>query len=862
MKLIINGNEIDLFEGTEIKQTKQVNDISNIKTRETNFTRTFNVPKTADNVKSLEYLSLLGNQSPIPYQKNEADLYNNTGERLIHKGWAVVKKTTDVYKIHIYDGIIDFYKAIEKKTLTDLGLSELNHIKNTASVIATWTDASKPYRYNLADYNGKTIFNDDVINIDYMIPSVNKKWLWDKIFETYGFTYSGSIFDTEDFINNWMTYPKAIGDGTQVEIPLQSFNWLNSISFYPSTGGIWNFPILTSCLDCAVISDAYLQGNTYSGESPPGTPANLNNSILTAVQSGLYKITINGYFDRPFLFGSPYNGQTGINIKLNNSEGQQTLPVIEGLEFEDDFTTTHYLSLNAGDTFSIEAIAPSFLFVPVGLTGDVDVDISFVEGDAVDFEEAFIEFPIVDFINEILWEFSLTPFKDKYTNNIEFLTHEEWLQSLTVIDWSSDKNKYVKTLGESYTISNYAQKNYLRHKYNEDNQDYNDGSLEISNQNLRESIDILKSKIYTIENTKFQSDIVEFNTYRFWDKKLKDDASVEYKDLDKRFYFQRSNRVDEFLNIGSERLIEETTVNMYYREGYDRLSYKQIVQNRYQPLYSILNTARIIDVEIVLNDADILNLDFTKPIFIKEEGSYFIINKIPNYSKEGIYKVELIEIDYLLTNTNNFIDQVLPLSILIHSYYIETNTLKTDYTFVNYDSGGATITATQLDASPLDGGTPTGLVYSESVDTLSNEHEFNLPIPLNTAFGWYEVKITDVTGLVSNIEYVYVPDDASGNTTPFISFIGAELGEVDALSFTRTLVYAFGYFTPTSATMVLQKKDFNTGINIEAPIIITLTELQQNQSHLIDVLFPFGAGYYNIQIITDTISYETNEWIS
>jgi hypothetical protein len=34
------------------------------------------------------------------------------------------------------------------------------------------------------------------INVDYLVPSVKVSYLWDNLFSTYGFTYSGSIFFT------------------------------------------------------------------------------------------------------------------------------------------------------------------------------------------------------------------------------------------------------------------------------------------------------------------------------------------------------------------------------------------------------------------------------------------------------------------------------------------------------------------------------------------------------------------------------------------------------------------------------------------------------------------------------------------
>jgi hypothetical protein len=73
-----------------------------------------------------------------------------------------------------------------------------------------------PYKYILADYNGQATYTSTsggtsatTINVDYLVPSVKVSYLWDNLFSTYGFTYSGSIFSSPDFTNLYLTYPKV-----------------------------------------------------------------------------------------------------------------------------------------------------------------------------------------------------------------------------------------------------------------------------------------------------------------------------------------------------------------------------------------------------------------------------------------------------------------------------------------------------------------------------------------------------------------------------------------------------------------------------------------------------------------------------
>jgi hypothetical protein len=71
-------------------------------------------------------------------------------------------------------------------------------------------------RFSLRRFNGQATYTSTsggtsatTINVDYLVPSVKVSYLWDNLFSTYGFTYSGSIFSSPDFTNLYLTYPKV-----------------------------------------------------------------------------------------------------------------------------------------------------------------------------------------------------------------------------------------------------------------------------------------------------------------------------------------------------------------------------------------------------------------------------------------------------------------------------------------------------------------------------------------------------------------------------------------------------------------------------------------------------------------------------
>src|SRR5690606_20907044 len=121
------------------------------------------------------------------------------------------------------EGAKDFYKFIENKTLTEIGINDLNHLKNLTNVIDTFTNNALPYKYIVADYNGLTVSNGK-LNIDYLVPSARKSYVFDRIHQFAGFTYSGSTFLTEAFLNWFVTYPKPVPTLDPITIPITTQN--------------------------------------------------------------------------------------------------------------------------------------------------------------------------------------------------------------------------------------------------------------------------------------------------------------------------------------------------------------------------------------------------------------------------------------------------------------------------------------------------------------------------------------------------------------------------------------------------------------------------------------------------------------
>ena len=623
MRLFINDIEFDLPNGFKIARTKQVNDIGSIADRQTNYTQKIKLPRTKKNETNFNQLGFIGSQSIIPYQNNIVKLYNKNGEAEIYDGFAkVFKSFSDYYDIAIYDGYISFAKSIENLDLNVLDLEDVNHFKTLDNVIDSFNDL-KIYKYIVADYNGKALFDTDKINIDFLVPSLPVSYLWDKIFQQFGYTYEGAVFNTFNYLNLWMTYPKGVSD----ENPTPE-------SYYTNTFN--NLSAIITGAENALI---------FHNNPAPTSGVFLPNGIGFVVPSdGTYVISSDLIID--VLVNEREDGIQSANYALDvliNGAPVGTLQTGSS----GSGTNPLFLQLEAGDLISLQIFSNGEIVQVNFESGSITY--GFLSGQNIDFNETFLNFKIKDFIDEILNRFSLTPFKDKYSNNIVFKTLTEMLQTEDVDDWSSSNDKFIKQNEESYIYRNYAQVNDFKYKYNDKEGDYKDGLIAINNYNLPDNTTVFSSKIYAPEKEISFELPKDSNIYKLWDKEIKDDQTVKYKDLDKRFYLLRYEdfTFESTQTIGSETLQTETTISSAPFESFFKLPFDEIIAEYYNNISLILNDAKLINCEIYLNESDINALDFSKLKYIKELGNYYLLNKVNNFEDSGAISCDLIRVKYI-----------------------------------------------------------------------------------------------------------------------------------------------------------------------------------------------------------------------
>ena len=634
------GQFLDIKENEKVTYTIQVQDLADVSSVASSVTTSFKIPKTKNNYEALKSLSLPGDTSNLPYLKNVCKLYN-FGTTLIDNGWLKINNSDEEsFNVNIENGIIDFFKAIEGKTIgNDLDLSDTNHNKDLITVINSFE--RNDYTYIIADYNGLNTYlkgGVNYINVDYLVPSLNSKYIWDKIFTSIGYTYSGSVFNSELFTNLWVTYPKAPptkADDEQLPDPVLrlSTNKTGNIEFVEDL----TYDIIEFDLENVTTND-----NDF-----------LNNKLIVK-HTGTYnlKSIIDGYAD--YVVTNNWGDEDG-------SEKSFLLPALRINGVIKLFSNDATLNLKQGDIVE-------FLCTWHGLSSrnwiarirgivfnSYDFKLYQISQQVVDFGKEFLDISIAEYVKEIMMRFALTPFIDVESKHIKFLTLSERINTNNVKDWT---DKFVKRTDENYIYKDYAQRNWLKHKYNDENATFNNGFLSVSNQTLQPQKDLYSSKFYSFNNeiTSFYDSDFTNNSFPIWNREIKETINndttpptktydVNYKGLSNRFYFIRRNILPKTINIGSQLLRIEETANNVAIVDTKNLSYSDAVNN-YKDFVKVLNDTRIHEIELFLNINDLLDLDLESLYYFSQENQYYILNRITIDLTNNINKAEFIRVKY------------------------------------------------------------------------------------------------------------------------------------------------------------------------------------------------------------------------
>ena len=343
--------DLSAIENTEIGSifgiASQVFELPSSKTNDEFFSAAFNVNSTS--VKGL---------------KNSVDcqVLVNGGE--IFKGNLILQEViTDgynntQYSVEVVNETIDFQTLIQDQYISDLDFSDYNHNYTMASITASWTGslANGDIVYPLADYGvdstdstlplielGGVTGKMDSVNTPLKTiqfkPAIRAKALIDTMFDSVGYRYSSSFFDSADFNNIYVLPTSTDKLGIQSQASQDAGFYVNKTTSQ------------------TFVNDPAYSTLTWEAEQwDPSTGFNLATDTFTVQTAGAYAFKLQLNISAP----------DGTGIDITRKEFTVRVKVNGGATFSQFYdmvgNTTGIMTfvtpgqvLNAGDTVSVDA---------------------------------------------------------------------------------------------------------------------------------------------------------------------------------------------------------------------------------------------------------------------------------------------------------------------------------------------------------------------------------------------------------------------------------------------------------------------------------------------------------------------------
>ena len=490
IQLEVNGVFLDLYELDPPKITFNIEDIEDTSAKSI-FSRTFRLPATSNNNQFFQHAFLVnGVDFDITIKRTARILVDGIlfreGEIRLNKIYTSRENERIDYECIFLGETKSLGSSIGEKTLCDINTSDLAHELNYTAITESWqaypegttTDGllNGNVLYPIVDFgntygdggieqtrigvgSGEHFTNpSNPLLLNRFKPMVRAKYIWDKIFDDAGFTYT-STFLGSDLFNQ--LYVSAWGDNEDIEVSSAISNYFRVVRS-AQYDGYYEQDIDNPDTQVDYNGEVYDYSDNY----------NLSTDTYTAPVNGTYQfaITQSLYID---------NETTGTDnltfiIKKNGTIAQS---VVIDTFFPGDADGNYYYShtfppitLVAGDTIQFwinplnapsNVVAKGGSFTCIDAPGDMDISY-YLNCDTKQ----------IDFIKHIINKFRLVLSPDKnISSNFIIEPWADFIASGDIFDWTNKLD-----VSKDFTIEPlfYTQKSKITFTDKEDGDYLND----------------------------------------------------------------------------------------------------------------------------------------------------------------------------------------------------------------------------------------------------------------------------------------------------------------------------------------------------------------------------------------------------
>ena len=412
----------------------------------------FDLPSSKNNDKFFNAAYVINSSFGRGF-KNSVECQVLQGGNEIYKGNLILDevvtdgKTNTTYKVTIVNELIDFQTEVQDQYIRDLDFTDYNHSYTMSNITGSWNTSSffsGDVFYPLVDYGtdksdntlpvlevggqaGKMDNSTTPLKPIQFKPAIRAKTIVDKIFDTVGYEYSSSFFDSDDFKNIYvLTTPND-------SLGIENQGYQDSGFFVNITGS-----------QSIGSSPAYVKQTYPQEQYDPAGGYNPATSTYTIQTDGQYAFRIIGNISAPDGSGSPTTKEYAIQIRINGSTQFAQFYDLIGSTFGQVSFITPGLTLSVGDTIEVYH---RYFFISTGtspgatLTSQAFSTIyapTTVVGGTVNLAQQFDQqAKSMDFLKGLIESFNLViePKQDERKTLI-IEPFDTWRDSGEVVDWT------------------------------------------------------------------------------------------------------------------------------------------------------------------------------------------------------------------------------------------------------------------------------------------------------------------------------------------------------------------------------------------------------------------------------------------
>jgi len=707
-RIFMEEFELDVSQQISNQITYAIDDLQNMDSKSTSFTKTIVLQGTANNNR------LFGNIFEFANSNYTADGLNvnynfnaskSANARIEVDGLIVMKGVLRLlqividgdnidYEVALFGELGGFFSKLTARKLSDLDFSEYNHQYNVTNIANSWNNANggSGYYYPLIDYGNTSPINNPAFAkksfyFTAFRPAFFVREYIDKIITGAGYTWESNFFNTDFFKrliipNNQVrlsskkttiftgkptgilglssidekkiTFTNVIGgDFTTSDNKTWQYNGAQNFSGtinFKGTG-YWYLAFTGKLYGFRQARFALYKNNTFVTYDNVGTQT----SIIGGTAKNGLAYRVNFSFDVQFLQLGQFNLQTNdtFSIRLEQWSGTDSINVsLSGSE----------LSLNGAPTFT-----------PAEYNDNLIVSETLPKGVLQK-----------DFFSSILKMFNLMVTEDKYTEKkllIEPYVDFYNTDRTTFIDWSDkiDRSQVIKIKPMSEINAR-----YYDIKFKSDSDNYNEqyrkkyttgyGDFRYNNElefakdtSTTEVIfsaspligytnnDKIFPAIYKLNNN--TEEMIEHNIRIMQAKKISGRTSwniysktnsvlASYTTYGYAGHLDDPNTPYNDLNFGAPAEIFFNLQNL--------ILFRNLFNMFYSSYFAEITDkdSRLVTAKMKFTPKDIFNLDFGKLIY--NDGVLYRLIKIKDYSDNELSEVELLRVNYLQYDVPNY----------------------------------------------------------------------------------------------------------------------------------------------------------------------------------------------------------------